>query len=51
MDKERLLPIASVSKISKSVIPENSKVSQESKVSIQECATEFISFLTSQGII
>lgn len=51
MDREsRQLPIANISKIAKSVIPDNSKVSTDAKTTIQECATEFISFLTSEGI-
>lgn len=34
----------------KSALPEHAKLSKESKVCIQECVSEFISFITSQAV-
>ena len=50
MEKEKFLPIANVVKVTRSALPENSKVSKDAKITIQECVSEFISFLTSEGI-
>ncbi len=47
-EQDRLLPIANVSRIMKQVLPENSKISKESKQLVQECASEFIAFITSE---
>lgn len=46
---ERLLPIANVGRIMKQVLPRNAKVSKEAKETMQECASEFISFVTSEA--
>ncbi|XP_050222023.1 nuclear transcription factor Y subunit B-4-like [Mercurialis annua] len=48
-EQERLLPVANVGKIMKQILPSNAKVSKEAKETMQECATEFISFVTSEA--
>ncbi|KAJ9051296.1 transcriptional activator hap3 [Entomophthora muscae] len=49
VDMERMLPIANVGRIMKRALPDNAKISKESKEIIQECASEFISFITSEA--
>ncbi|KAI9292067.1 histone-fold-containing protein [Neoconidiobolus thromboides FSU 785] len=49
IDSDRLLPIANVGRIMKRALPDNAKISKESKEIIQECASEFISFITSEA--
>ncbi|KAH9466511.1 hypothetical protein H4Q26_001232 [Puccinia striiformis f. sp. tritici PST-130] len=44
-----LLPISNISKIMKASVPLDSKISNPSKVLIQSCVSEFISFLTSDA--
>lgn len=41
---------AVVGRVMKKALPEHAKLSKESKVCIQECVSEFISFITSQAI-
>ncbi|KAG6384920.1 hypothetical protein SASPL_153743 [Salvia splendens] len=48
-DQERLLPIANVSRIMKKTLPANAKISKEAKESVQECVSEFISFVTGEA--
>jgi histone H3/H4 len=48
-DQERFLPIANVSRIMKESLPDNSKISKDAKECIQECVSEFISFVTSEA--
>lgn len=48
-DNDRVLPIANVTRIMKSVLPENSKISKDAKECIQECASEFIAFIASEA--
>ncbi|KAB2049693.1 hypothetical protein ES319_A13G194200v1 [Gossypium barbadense] len=47
--QERLLPIANVGRIMKQILPSSAKVSKEAKQTLQECATEFISFVTGEA--
>ncbi|KAI3792871.1 hypothetical protein L2E82_06762 [Cichorium intybus] len=47
--QERLLPIANVGRIMKQILPKNAKISKEAKETIQECASEFISFVTGEA--
>ncbi|KAF1740975.1 hypothetical protein MXB_1148, partial [Myxobolus squamalis] len=44
-----LLPLHNVLKIMKVVLPEYSKVSQDARIAMQECASEFISFIGSEA--
>lgn len=48
-DQERLLPIANVSRIMKKSLPTNAKISKEAKETVQECVSEFISFVTGEA--
>ncbi|CAI5759295.1 unnamed protein product [Candida verbasci] len=48
-EQDRYLPIANVGRVMKSALPNHAKLSKESKECIQECVSEFISFITSQA--
>uniref|UniRef100_A0A7N0T775 Transcription factor CBF/NF-Y/archaeal histone domain-containing protein n=1 Tax=Kalanchoe fedtschenkoi TaxID=63787 RepID=A0A7N0T775_KALFE len=48
-EQERLLPIANVGRIMKEILPPNAKISKEAKETLQECVTEFISFVTGEA--
>ncbi|KAI8536085.1 hypothetical protein RHMOL_Rhmol10G0228700 [Rhododendron molle] len=48
-DQESFLPIANVSRIMKRSLPSNAKVSKEAKETVQECVSEFISFITGEA--
>lgn len=41
---------APVARIMKNALPENAKIAKEAKECMQECVSEFISFITSEGI-
>lgn len=43
------LPIANVARIMKQALPEDAKIAKEAKECMQECVSEFISFITSEG--
>ncbi len=43
------LKIANVSRIMKSSVPSTAKISKEAKECVQECVSEFISFITSEA--
>lgn len=38
-----------VARIMKLALPENAKIAKEAKECMQECVSEFISFITSEG--
>jgi len=40
---------APVARIMKGALPENAKIAKEAKECMQECVSEFISFITSEG--
>ncbi|KAL2357702.1 CCAAT-binding factor complex subunit HapC [Cryomyces antarcticus] len=48
-EQDRWLPIANVARIMKMALPENAKIAKEAKECMQECVSEFISFITSEG--
>jgi len=48
-EQDRLLPIANVGRIIKQILPQNAKFSKESKETMQECVSEFISFVKSEA--
>ncbi|XP_028780894.1 nuclear transcription factor Y subunit B-4 [Neltuma alba] len=48
-DDQRLLPIANVGRIMRQILPGSAKISKEGKQLMQECATEFISFVTEEA--
>jgi len=48
-DQDRFLPIANVAKIMKDSIPSNGKIAKDAKECVQECVSEFVSFVTSEA--
>lgn len=48
-EQDRLLPIANVGRIMKQILPHNAKISKEAKETMQECVSEFISFVTGEA--
>ncbi|KAD7478420.1 hypothetical protein R6Q59_007872 [Mikania micrantha] len=48
-DQDRFLPIANVGRIMKKSLPSNAKISKEAKETVQECVSEFISFITGEA--
>ncbi|XP_020215942.1 nuclear transcription factor Y subunit B-7 [Cajanus cajan] len=48
-EMDRFLPIANVGRIMKKVIPPNGKISKDAKETVQECVSEFISFVTGEA--
>ncbi|KAK8491628.1 hypothetical protein V6N13_060859 [Hibiscus sabdariffa] len=48
-EQDRLLPIANVGRIMKQILHPNAKISKEAKETMQECVSEFISFVTSEA--
>jgi nuclear transcription Y subunit beta len=47
-DQDRYLPIANICRIMKKALPTNSKIAKDAKETMQECVSEFISFITSE---
>jgi histone H3/H4 len=47
-EQDRFLPIANISRIMKKALPANAKIAKDAKETIQECVSEFISFITSE---
>lgn len=48
-EQDQLLPIANVGRIMKQTLPPSAKISKEAKETMQECASEFISFVTGEA--
>nr|DAD27910.1 TPA_asm: hypothetical protein HUJ06_029378 [Nelumbo nucifera] len=48
-EQDRYLPIANVSRIMKKALPANGKIAKDAKETVQECVSEFISFITSEA--
>jgi len=48
-EQDRYLPIANVSRIMKQSVPPTAKIAKDAKECIQECVSEFISFITSEA--
>lgn len=48
-EHDKLLPIANVGRIMKKILPPNAKISKETKETMQECASEFIRFVTGEA--
>ncbi|KIL64808.1 hypothetical protein M378DRAFT_77616 [Amanita muscaria Koide BX008] len=48
-EQDRFLPIANVSRIMKSAVPPTAKIAKDAKECVQECVSEFISFITSEA--
>ncbi|XP_076469633.1 nuclear transcription factor Y subunit beta-like isoform X2 [Babylonia areolata] len=48
-EQDRFLPIANVARIMKKSIPQSGKIAKDAKECVQECVSEFISFITSEA--
>lgn len=48
-EQDRFLPIANISRIMKKSIPKSGKIAKDAKETVQECISEFISFVTSEA--
>lgn len=50
-EQDRFLPIANIAKIMKKAIPNNcqGKIAKDARECVQECVSEFISFITSEA--
>ncbi|SCU91312.1 LADA_0F09230g1_1 [Lachancea dasiensis] len=48
-EQDRWLPINNVGRLMKSTLPASAKVSKDAKECMQECVSEFISFVTSEA--
>ncbi|KAF2356837.1 Transcription factor CBF/NF-Y/archaeal histone domain [Trinorchestia longiramus] len=48
-EQDRFLPIANVARIMKKCIPRSGKVAKDARECVQECISEFISFITSEA--
>ncbi|RUS89600.1 hypothetical protein EGW08_002618 [Elysia chlorotica] len=48
-EQDRFLPIANVARIMKKAVPSNGKIAKDAKECVQECVSEFISFITSEA--
>lgn len=49
-EQDRFLPIANISRIMKKALPPNAKIAKDAKETVQECVSEFISFITSEYV-
>lgn len=49
-EQDRYLPIANISRIMKKALPANGKIAKDAKDTVQECVSEFISFITSEYV-
>lgn len=49
-EQDRYLPIANISRIMKKALPANGKIAKDAKETVQECVSEFISFITSECV-
>jgi nuclear transcription Y subunit beta len=50
-EQDRFLPIANISRIMKKALPANAKIAKDAKETVQECVSEFISFITSECVV
>ena len=48
-EQDHLLPIANIGRIMKNGVPATAKISKDAKETVQECISEFISFVTSEA--
>ncbi|KAH0713970.1 hypothetical protein KY290_006832 [Solanum tuberosum] len=48
-EQHRFMPIANVIRIMRRILPPRAKISDDSKQTIQECVSEFISFVTGEA--
>ncbi|KAG2261741.1 hypothetical protein Bca52824_068820 [Brassica carinata] len=48
-EQDRFMPIANVIRIMRRILPAHAKISDDSKETIQECVSEYISFITGEA--
>ncbi|URD84772.1 hypothetical protein MUK42_02676 [Musa troglodytarum] len=48
-EQDRFLPVANIIRIMKKALPANAKIAKDAKETMQECVSEFISFVTSEA--
>merc|ERR1712024_13452 len=48
-EQDRFLPIANVARIMKKAMPTQGKIAKDARECVQECVSEFISFITSEA--
>ncbi|ODN05577.1 Nuclear transcription factor Y subunit beta [Orchesella cincta] len=48
-EQDRFLPIANVARLMKKSIPKTGKIAKEARECVQECVSEFVSFITSEA--
>ncbi|KAG8364545.1 hypothetical protein BUALT_Bualt18G0008300 [Buddleja alternifolia] len=48
-DADQYMPIANIIRIMRRVLPPNARIADDAKETIQECVSEFISFITSEA--
>lgn len=48
-EQDRYLPVANINRIMKRSLPPNAKIAKDAKETVQECVSEFISFITSEA--
>lgn len=48
-EQDRFLPVANVARIMKNAIPKSGKIAKDAKECVQECVSEFVSFITSEA--
>ncbi|KAJ4977051.1 hypothetical protein NE237_002157 [Protea cynaroides] len=48
-EQDRFMPIANVIRIMRKMLPSHAKISDDAKETVQECVSEFISFITSEA--
>lgn len=48
-EQDRFLPIANVARIMKNAVPKSGKIAKDAKECVQECVSEFVSFITSEA--
>ncbi|KAK3022658.1 hypothetical protein RJ639_045424 [Escallonia herrerae] len=48
-EQDRFMPIANVIRIMRKILPSHAKISDDAKETIQECVSEYISFITGEA--
>nr|GEY31447.1 nuclear factor Y, subunit B6 [Tanacetum cinerariifolium] len=48
-EQDRLMPIANVIRIMRRILPSHAKISDDAKETVQECVSEYISFVTGEA--
>jgi nuclear transcription Y subunit beta len=47
-EQDRFLPTANIARVMKAPLPSTAKIAKDGKETVQECVSEFISFITSE---